>query len=57
MIFEQVSDVDIRIVRARWHWLHAVWGDNVVEVERARAAVDALLERRYEITQAAAPVA
>jgi hypothetical protein len=56
MIFEAVTDVDIRIVRARWLWLHAVWGENPDEVEVARAAIDVLLERRYEITQAAAAV-
>jgi hypothetical protein len=56
MIFEAVSDVDILIVQARWHLLHAVWGDNIYEADAARAAIDALLERRHEITQAAAPV-
>jgi hypothetical protein len=57
MFFESVSDVDVQILRARWHWLHAVWGENADQVEVARAAVDVLLERRYEITKAAAPVA
>ncbi|MEP7179329.1 MAG: hypothetical protein ABI775_09595 [Pseudonocardiales bacterium] len=57
MISEAVSDVDVRIVRARWLWLHAVWGEDPDEVEVARAAIDVLLERRYEITRASAPVA
>jgi hypothetical protein len=56
MIFEAVTDVDIRIVRARWLWLHAVSGDNSDEVEVARAAIDVLLEHRYQITQAAAAI-
>jgi hypothetical protein len=57
MILQAVAEVDVLIIQARWHWLHAVWGDNVLEAEAARAAIDALLERRHEITQAAAPVA
>ena len=57
MIFDSVSDVDINIVRARWRWLHAVWGEDADEVEVARAAVDVLLQRRYEIAKTAAPVA
>jgi hypothetical protein len=57
MISEAVADVDIRIVRARWVWLHAVWGENADEVEVARVAIDLLLERRYEITHTAAAVA
>jgi hypothetical protein len=56
MIFEAISDVDIRIVRARWRWLHAVWGESTDDVEEARVAIDALLERRYEITAAATAV-
>jgi hypothetical protein len=54
MIFEAISDVDIRIVQARWRWLHAVWGESTDDVEVARVAIDALLEHRYEIMQAAA---
>jgi hypothetical protein len=57
MIFEAVSDVDIRIVRARWRLLHAVWCENTDDVELARAAIDVLLELRYEISQAGASVA
>jgi hypothetical protein len=57
MISEAVSNIDIRIVRARWRLMHAVWGENSGDVEVARAAIDALLERRYELTRAAAPVA
>lgn len=57
MIIETIGDVDTRIVNARWRWLHGVWEENVDEVELARVAIDVLLERRFEITQAAAPVA
>lgn len=37
--------------------MHALWGENIDDVEVARAAIDVLLERRYEITRAAVPVA
>jgi hypothetical protein len=57
MISEAISDVDIRIVRARWRLMHALWGENTDDVDVARAAIDALLERRYELTQNSAPVA
>jgi hypothetical protein len=36
--------------------LHAVWGESTDDVEEARVAIDALLERRYEITAAATAV-
>ena len=57
MISEAVSDIDIRIVRARWRLMHALWGENTADAQVARAAIDALLERRYELTRASAPVA
>lgn len=57
MILETIAEVDTRIVNARWRWLHGTWEKNVDEVERARVAIDALLERRYQIMQASAPVA
>jgi hypothetical protein len=57
MTIETIADVDTRIVNARWRLLHGTWADNVDEVELARVAIDVLLERRYQITQASAPVA
>jgi len=44
MSIQTVGEVDAQIVNAHWRWLHGVWEDN---------AIDALLERRYEIVQAA----
>lgn len=52
-----IANVDSQIVSAHWRWLHAVWEEDVDQVERARAAVDVLLERRFEIMQAAAAAA
>jgi hypothetical protein len=54
MTVETVADVDIQIVSARWRWLHSACQANADEVVRAKAAIDVLLDRRYELTQAAA---
>jgi len=54
MTVETIADVDIQIVSARWRWLHSAWEGNLDAVDRAKAAVDALLERRYELIQAPA---
>jgi hypothetical protein len=54
MTVETIADVDVQIVSARWRLLHGVWGENVDAVNRAKAALDALLERRYELMQTAA---
>jgi len=53
MSIQTVGEVDAQIVNAHWRWLHGVWEDNAEEMRLARAAIDALLERRYEIVQAA----
>jgi hypothetical protein len=53
MTVETIADVDIQIVSARWRWLHSAWAGNVDEVVRAKAAIDVLLDRRYELMQAA----
>jgi hypothetical protein len=53
MTVETIADVDIQIVSARWRWLHSTWEENADAVERAKVTIDLLLERRYELTQAA----
>jgi hypothetical protein len=54
MIIETIADVDTQIVNARWRWWHGAWEKNVDQVDGAKAAIDVLLERRYELMQAAA---
>jgi hypothetical protein len=54
MTVETIADVDIQIVSARWRWLHSAWEGNVDAVERAKAAIDVLLDRRCELMQASA---
>lgn len=51
---EVIADVDSEIVTAYWRRLHAEWEEDVERLERAKVAIDALLERRFEITQAQA---
>jgi hypothetical protein len=51
---ETIADIDVEIVSARWRWLHGGWEENVDAVNRAKAAIDLLLERRYNLMQAAA---
>jgi hypothetical protein len=53
MNIETIADVDTQIVNARWRWWHGTWEKNVDQVDRAKAAIDVLLERRYELMQAA----
>ncbi|MEP7178531.1 MAG: hypothetical protein ABI775_05545 [Pseudonocardiales bacterium] len=54
MTVETIADIDVQIVSARWRWLHGTWDDKVDAVNRAKAAIDLLLERRYELMRAAA---
>ena len=51
---EAVAEVDSQLVNARWRWLHAVWEQDAGRVEETTAAIDALLELRFEIMQSAA---
>jgi hypothetical protein len=54
MTAETIADVDVQLIRTRWRWLHSSWGGNVEAVDRAKSALDALLERRYALMQATA---
>jgi hypothetical protein len=54
MIIELIADIDTQIVNARWGWWHGSWEDNIDEVDCAKAAIDVLLDRRYELMQAVA---
>jgi hypothetical protein len=51
---EAIAHIDSQLVDARWRWLHAVWEEDVDRLQQARIAIDLLLERRFEIRQAAA---
>jgi hypothetical protein len=53
MIIKTIADIDTQIVNARWRWWHGAWEKNVDLVDAAKAAIDVLLERRYEFMQAA----
>jgi hypothetical protein len=53
MIIKTIADIDTQIVNARWRWWHGAWEKNVDQVDAAKAAIDVLLERRYEFMQAA----
>jgi hypothetical protein len=57
MMVETIADVDAKIVSTRWRWLHGTWEGNLDAVERAKAAIDVLLERRYELMQVATAAA
>jgi hypothetical protein len=57
MTVETIADIDIQIVSAHWRWLHSEWEGNIDGVNRAKAAGDLLLERRYKLMQAAAGTA
>jgi hypothetical protein len=52
-----IALVDSQIVNAHWRWLHAVWGERPEELEQAKIAIDALLDRRLEIMRAPAAAA
>jgi hypothetical protein len=54
MIIETIADVDTQLVNARWRWWHGAWEKNADQVDGAKAVIDMLLERRYELMQAAA---
>lgn len=54
MTAETIADVDIQLIRIRWQWLHSSWDGNVEGVDRAKGALDALLECRYALMQATA---
>jgi hypothetical protein len=54
MIIETIADVDTQIVNARWRWWHGAWEKNVDQVDGGKAAIEVLMERRYELMQAAA---
>jgi hypothetical protein len=46
------AEVDSLIFTAHWRYLHAVWIDNRVGEDNAKAEMDDLLEQRYAITRA-----
>jgi hypothetical protein len=48
---ETIAGVDAQLVNVRWRWLHAVWEDDVDQLELSRVAIDLLLEQRFAITQ------
>lgn len=49
-----IAVVDSEIINAHWRRLHAMWAEDIEELERARAAIDLLLDRRIELMQALA---
>jgi hypothetical protein len=49
-----IAVVDSQLVNAHWRWLHARWVDDAKGLEKATVAIDALLERRFELTRALA---
>jgi hypothetical protein len=51
MIADTIAGLDAEIINARWRWWHGAWSRNVIQVECAKAAIDALLDRRYELMQ------
>jgi hypothetical protein len=53
MIIETIADVDTQIVNARWRSWHGEWEANLEQVGQAKAAIDELLERRYELMRMA----
>jgi hypothetical protein len=53
MIIETIADVDTQLVNARWRWWHGRWAQNIDQVDGAKAVIDVLLERRYELMQTA----
>jgi hypothetical protein len=57
MTIESIADVDTEIINARWRMWHGGWEDNADQVDLAKAAIDLLLERRYELMRAAKTVA
>jgi hypothetical protein len=52
---ETIAQIDAQLFKARWGLWHATADMNLEQVEAAMAVLDALLERRYALTQA--PVA
>ena len=51
-VAREVADIDSELVVAYWQRLHAVWDEDVQRLDEARATIDVLLDRRFELTQA-----
>lgn len=51
-VAREVAEIDSELVAAYWRRLHAVWDENVEQLDEARAAIDVLLDRRFELMQA-----
>jgi hypothetical protein len=50
-VAREVAEIDSELVAAYWRRLHAVWDEDVEQLDEARAAIDVLLDRRLELTQ------
>lgn len=49
-----IAEVDSELVTAYWRRLHAEWEEDVERLEKAKVAIDVLLEHRFEMMQAEA---
>lgn len=50
--YRELADVDSELITLYWRRLHATWEEDVEGLEEAKAAIDVLLERRFELMQA-----
>ena len=46
-----IAEVDSELVSAYWRRLHAEWEEDVNRLEQAKAEIDGLLDRRFEMVE------
>jgi hypothetical protein len=51
IVTDTIADIDTQLVAVHWRCLHGSWADDGVALAEARAELDALLDRRYQLMQ------